>query len=147
VALRNLVPLVAALAMLGACSTASTLRFQPTWQRHGLRLSAGPLPEGATPLGIVFADEVGFYLGGVIPVVRADLESCAGRLVAQALALGADGVANLDIKRFDVSVPLRWGGDWFDWDREIQLKGVAYRAASTGQRARPSAAVQLGGKD
>jgi len=127
---RTLASLLAAVAVLEiACATASSVGFEAIQEQHGVVLSSGPVPQGATPLGLVMADEVGFYLGGVLPVVRAELQSCAERLAAQAQALGADGVAELDLKRFDVAVRLRWAGVWLDWDREVQLKGIAYRAA------------------
>ncbi len=118
--------LAALLLLLGSCSTMASVDIA-SWQREsGLELTQNDAPEGAEALTLVSAHRSGFYLLGVIPLVRADFAHCIAQIVQDAKQAGAEGVAHLRIQYdppsfFSLVEPV------FPWMARATITGMAYR--------------------
>jgi hypothetical protein len=112
-----------------SCEQADITRYLT---REGFPLATEPPPAQAESLGLVHAEETGFYLVGYFPLVRASLQGCLDRLLRSARALGADGVADL---RYEVSPARLFKFSVFpvpDWSARVFVTGTAYRRRDPG---------------
>ena len=118
--------LLASFLVLASCSVIESVDLAK-WQRDsGLELTQNDAPPDAEPLLLISAHRSGFYLLGLIPLVRASFEHCIVQMTRAAKEAGADGVANLRMAYrppsfFSLAEPV------FPWMAKATITGMAYR--------------------
>jgi len=115
------------LPCLSACASYEVADLRPLLAHSAFPLTQGEPPVGTETVGIVAAQDSGFYLFGFIPIVSMHMETCVDRIVREAKALGGEGVASIEI-RYDPATFLKMCGlflpDWFGY---VSLTGSAWR--------------------
>jgi hypothetical protein len=131
-------PLVLALSLvlfplLGSCYSTTQADLEKYFEGDALFLTEGKAPEGAEPIKILSVYKSGFYLLGVAPIVKVDLEESIKLLCDGAKKLGADGIAHIS---FDYRPASLFKFTLFpipDWSASIHVQGMAWRRAEGGQ--------------
>jgi len=122
--------LLALLALgIAACASTEAADYAAISKQTGVALSVEPAPESTRPMAMVFADDSGLYLFGVLPLRTVSVDGCARGLAEVARRLGADGVADITVK-YRKAAPLAFGGETFfafPWVASIQMIGQAWR--------------------
>lgn len=111
----------------GACMSVAQADLSRYAADPVLPIHTEPPPAGAQPMGVVHVQQDGFYLFGVVPIVKVSLQDCLDKLQEKAAKQGANGVADLeyrvspaDVFKFSV-FPLP------DWTAMVQMTGTAYK--------------------
>lgn len=126
---------VAVLALLAAgCQSISTADLQRCLSQHGIHVTAGDAPAAAEPIAAVAFQRNGFYIAGIIPVVRVELDDAVQSIASELHAAKADGISNL---RYDYSPASLFKFLVFpvpDWSATLSVTGMAYRLPEHPQR-------------
>ena len=127
--LRSL--LVSLAALLAASGTSiEQVDLESDLRDADFAMSAHDPPPDASPLSVVAVYQTGFYLFGVVPFCPVQLEDCVEQLAKRAKAMGADGVANMQLEYLPASFfkfvlfPIP------DWSAAISLSGMSYKLPS-----------------
>jgi hypothetical protein len=107
-----------------ACDRADITRYAA---EQGFAVSTEPPPAHSESLGLVHAEETGFYFVGLFPIVRSTLQSCVDRLLREAREIGAEGLADV---RYEVNPAQLLKFTVFplpDWTSRVYVTGTAWR--------------------
>ncbi len=124
-----MIRLSAAAAGLVLCISCSSIEFADYAAIHketGVRVSKDATPATNTEVGLVVAEECGFYLLGLIPLREVSVHEALRQLAIQAKKRGAIGVSRLEIIRQTPSL-FSFSKYPFPWHSFVQARGQAYR--------------------
>ncbi len=115
--------------LCASCWTIDSADLVRIGAKHGLLLSESECEEGTvTPVSSIQVAKGGFYIFGLLPIVKVSLDEAIDELALQAKKLDADGVCDIryhyspaNVFKFIV-VPIP------DWSASIQVFGMAYKA-------------------
>jgi len=93
----------------------------------GVFLTAGDLPGGYTPRGLIEIRQSGLMIFGLIPASPGTLQEACDRLAQEARKLGADAVINVEYEIHRTPFPI----SFFWWPRGATVRGMAVKLPET----------------
>ncbi|MEZ5965504.1 MAG: hypothetical protein R3F56_16845 [Planctomycetota bacterium] len=132
------------LMLAASCVSTTSADLEHLRRDLGIPVSADAVPEGHRPIAALAYARTGFYFLGFLPVVSVELAAGVRKVVEQARALGATGIANLHYEyepasslRF-VVFPLP------DWSASLHVTATAYAPLEPVHRPLPRPPETLG---
>ena len=122
----RLVLVTTTLLTLG-CRSFEHVDLQRYAQQHDMPIATSGPPADAEPIGLAHAQEGGFYLLGVLPIVQVGLRGCLDRMIDHARSVGAHGIADV---RYEVEPAEFFKFSVFplpDWSARVAVTGTLYR--------------------
>lgn len=119
--------LLAAVPVLGSCTSYEALDLRPYLDQQQFPVSQGPMPADAEAVGFTVVQDTGFYLLGIAPLVPVSLDDCVHALVREARKVGGDGVAEVTIQYSPASLLNFTVILLPDWFATVKLTGCAWR--------------------
>ncbi|MCB9891404.1 MAG: hypothetical protein H6833_07145 [Planctomycetes bacterium] len=123
---------------IAGCSTLEHANLRLIEETTNVALSMDETPDGCVPIGMVYSEQSGFYLFGVLPMPSVTLDKCLRGLAMEATKIDADGVSQIRMQR-ETPAFFSFGTPPFPWMAWIQMQGMAYARvdSASGSNDRP----------
>lgn len=109
-----------------ACVSTTSADLSRYRREHRFPVSTDGVPAGHQAVAALAYARTGFYLLGLIPIVPVDLSAAVTKVVDEARALGATGIANLHYE-FEPASSLRFVVFPLpDWSASLHVTATAY---------------------